>query len=702
MTAGFPLPTVRDWVFSLKAFSASMVALYIALAAGLERPYWAMAAVYVVANPLAGATTSKALYRALGTFIGAAGSILLLPIFSSAPELFIIVVGLWTGVFLFVSLLDRTPRSYVFMLAGYTLPLIALPTVNAPDTIFDVAISRAEEITLGIVCAALVNSLFFPARIGPVLAQQIKGWLRDAGAWASAVLTDGAGTGATPERQRLASDIRAMDMLISQLSYDTANQATVRVANELRGRMALLLPLLSSLDDRLAALHETSGEVAGIEALRARLLDWMRSGEGNERGAADRLLADISALEPKSDPGSDQQAQWPALVLSSTLERMKELVDLWEDCRQLQRQIELGDRISRWRPTFRMRRTVGKVSHYDYALLTFQVGSVVLATILSGLMWIWTGWSEGSGCVIMTAVGCSFFAAIDNPVNQIRSFTVWMTISVGLSAVYLFALLPLAHDYVGLVVMFAVPFILVGTLVSRPQFNMIAMLLAVNTASFVGLQANYSAEFSAFMNSSVASILGGGFALVWTLATRPFGAALVAKRLVRAGWADIAATSRGGRNADANAFAGRVFDRLGQLVPRPAQGVSEDVAAADLLVELRVGINVLDLQRLRGKLSSTQGRRLQQLLDTIARFYGTRAATGRAVDPPASLLGAIDEALSDFAQGVEPSVRRNAVQALVGLRRALFPASPAPVNLAAPAAMPALAELGLAKMELAS
>lgn len=691
MMAGLTLPSTRDWIFSLKAFAASMLALYVALAAGLERPYWAMAAVYVVANPLAGATTSKALYRALGTFIGAAGSILLLPIFASAPELFILVVGLWTGAFLFVSLLDRTPRSYVFMLAGYTLPLIALPTVNAPGTVFDVAVSRAEEITIGIVCAALVNSLFFPSRIGPVLGRQIAGWMRDAGDWARAVLTDGAGTGARLERQRLAADIRAMDMLISQLGYDTANQATVRAAEELRGRMALLLPLLSSLDDRLGALRDMEGEVPGVDALRRRLLDWMRSDAGQEAGEADRLLAEIAALEPVGG----QAMQWPALMLSSALARMKELVDLWEDCRQLRRQIELGDRAGRWRPSFRMRRTVGKVGHFDYALLAFQVASVVLATVAAGLVWILTGWTEGSGLVIMTAVGCSFFAAIDNPAGQIRSFTVWMIISVGVSAIYLFALLPLAHDFVGLVVMFAIPFLLVGTLVSRPQFNMIAMLLAVNTASFVGLQSNYSAEFASFVNSSIASIFGGFFALAWSLATRPFGAALVAQRLVRAGWADIAATSRGGRNEDVSAFAGRVFDRLGQLVPRLAQGVSADVAAADLLAELRVGLNVLDLQRLRQRLTPAQRQRLQLLLDAVAHFYGVRAATGRAIDPPSSLLAAIDEALCDFRQVLDPDLRRTVLQALVGLRRALFAGAPAPTGLAAPAAI-TLAELELA------
>ena len=32
--------------------------------------------------------------------------------------------------------------SYVFMLAGYTMPLVALPTVTDPSTVFDVAIAR--------------------------------------------------------------------------------------------------------------------------------------------------------------------------------------------------------------------------------------------------------------------------------------------------------------------------------------------------------------------------------------------------------------------------------------------------------------------------------------------------------------------------------------------------------------------------------
>jgi hypothetical protein len=49
-------PDLRPWIHSLKVFGAAMLALYAALALGLPRPYWAMATVYLVSSPQAGAT----------------------------------------------------------------------------------------------------------------------------------------------------------------------------------------------------------------------------------------------------------------------------------------------------------------------------------------------------------------------------------------------------------------------------------------------------------------------------------------------------------------------------------------------------------------------------------------------------------------------------------------------------------------------
>ncbi|MDE1994597.1 MAG: FUSC family protein [Rhizobiaceae bacterium] len=663
-----------DWLFSAKTFAASMLALYIALAAGLSRPYWAMAAVYVVANPLSGATTSKALYRALGTMLGAAGSVFLLPVFSNSPELFCLAMAIWTGCFLFISMLDRTPRSYVFMLAGYSLPLIALPAVTDPSTIFDVAIARTEEITLGIICASLVHALVLPVRVGPVLGRQAAGWLRDAGTWAGAILKGEEGTGPTLERQRLAADIRTMDMLISQLGYDTSVAGTTRLARELRGRMALLLPLLSSLGDRLDAVRATGEEPEGLDALRKDVLAWIEDDFDDGDTTAVRLRAAIAALEPKADDG----VRWNDLLLSSALERLGEIVDVWQDCRALRARIALGEKVGPWKPVFHNRRVVGPARHYDFGLLAFSCASVVLAILASCVVWLGTGWEEGAGCVIMTAVGASFFAALDNPAEQIRAFTIFMIVSVVVSGIYLFAVLPFVHDYLGLVLVFAVPFLLAGRLVARPQFTMLAMLLAVNTASFVGLQASYSADFASFVNGNMASVGGGVFALVWTLVTRPFGAAFAARRLVRAGWADLAETARGASNDDSQHFAGRVFDRLAQLVPRLAQAVDNDVAAADLLLELRIGMNVLDLQRARATLPADQRALIQPVLDAIAATFRERLKAGVVGEPDRRLLAAIDNALETFSDSQDRVAMRPVLQALVGLRRAFFQGEPGP------------------------
>ena len=114
-------PSAREWLFSAKTFAAAMIALYIGLALELPRPYWAMATVYIVSNPFVGATRSKALYRALGTMIGAAGAVLIVPPFVESPFLFSVIVALWTGTLLYLSMFDRSARSYVFLLGGMIL-----------------------------------------------------------------------------------------------------------------------------------------------------------------------------------------------------------------------------------------------------------------------------------------------------------------------------------------------------------------------------------------------------------------------------------------------------------------------------------------------------------------------------------------------------------------------------------------------------
>src|ERR1700743_3145693 len=104
-----PLPGLRDWIFGCKTFAAAMAALYVAMSLGLERPYWAMASVYIASHPLSGATRAKALFRWVAPLLGAPAAVIMVPTLSNAPPLLSLVLALWVSGCLYVSLLDRTP-----------------------------------------------------------------------------------------------------------------------------------------------------------------------------------------------------------------------------------------------------------------------------------------------------------------------------------------------------------------------------------------------------------------------------------------------------------------------------------------------------------------------------------------------------------------------------------------------------------------
>ena len=110
------LPGWRDWAFALKTYAAAMLALYLALWIDLPRPYWALGTVYITSQVLSGATRAKAVYRVCGTVLGAAVSVVLVPNLVNAPILLSLAVALWVALCLYVSLLDRTPASYLPML----------------------------------------------------------------------------------------------------------------------------------------------------------------------------------------------------------------------------------------------------------------------------------------------------------------------------------------------------------------------------------------------------------------------------------------------------------------------------------------------------------------------------------------------------------------------------------------------------------
>lgn len=664
------VPPSRDWFYGVRTFAASMLALYLALIFELPRPYWAMATVYIVSSPFVAPTSSKALYRAVGTFLGAAASVVLVPMFVQTPFLLAVVIALWTGTLLFLSLHLRTANSYALMLAGYTMPLISFPVVDNPQAVFDIAVSRTEEILLGIVCAAVIGAMFWPRRLAPVLVDSMSKWFKDASTYSDLFLA----RNANPEtvgalRTAMVGTFNSLELMIGQLPHEGTHRQTIRNAKELRGRMIHLLPVIDALDDALWALERRTPElVADLAPLILECRDWVETAtQGAPVEYWQALHDELDRLQPTPAQLDDRRQ----LLLSNVLFRLREWIDLWQDCRSLQLAIETDDHRP-WRAVYRHWR-LGRLSPFlDRGMMLYSVATSVSAIIVASTLWILLGWQDGASAVALAAVSCSFFAAMDDPAPQIYRFFFWTMLSVIFASLYLFVVLPNLHDFPMLVLAFAVPFICVGTLTVQPKFYLGTLLTIVNTASFISIQSAYDADFLNFVNSNLAGPAGLAFAFVWTLIVRPFGTEVAAKRLTRFSWRDIVALSEEATLAEHRQMGVRMLDRLMQHLPRLAI-TAQDTNIA--LREVRVALNMLDLLAYMPRVQAVPRQLLRQVATEVGTYFRACLKARERLPAPKGLLMTMDRARRSLTfdwMGDDES-RVHLLHALSGLRLALLP-----------------------------
>jgi Fusaric acid resistance protein family len=148
-------------LFVLRLWTSGSLALYVAYRLELDNPYWAGATAAIVCQPQLGASLRKGWFRMIGTVIGAAMSVVLVASFPQDRILFLGGLAVWCAACAFVATLLRNFASYTAALAGYTWAIIAGDLFGAvggvdANAAFLLAVSRATEICLGVVCAGIV------------------------------------------------------------------------------------------------------------------------------------------------------------------------------------------------------------------------------------------------------------------------------------------------------------------------------------------------------------------------------------------------------------------------------------------------------------------------------------------------------------------------------------------------------------------
>ncbi|WP_459614420.1 FUSC family protein [Bordetella sp. 2513F-2] len=669
------LPDAEEILFSLKCYASAMLALYLSYSIGLPRPFWAVITAYVVSQPWSGAVRSKALYRLGGTFFGTAMVVYTVPKLANYPVLMTLAMALWVGVCLYISVLDRTPRSYLFMLAGYTAGLIGFPSVSTPDTVFDTGLARLEEISLAIVCATLVHSLVLPRGIAPAVIGRLDATLRDARTWVQAVLRGGDDGQQAKDRRTLANDITQLRLMSTHVPFDTGNiRWTASALRAMQDHIAALTPSVSAVEDRLRALREADCTLPpDVAALLQDVCRWLDDGRNASRERAAQLRAEIERLTPPLDAATS----WHDTLLISLLARLRELVDTFARCVVLRGDIHAGLEGARADTPDTRLQPRGPALHSDPALALWSALAAALAIAVCCAFWIGTAWTNGATAAMMATVFSCFFASQDNPVPGIMQFLRYTVLSIPLSALYLLGILPAVHSFETLALaIFPVAFVL-GILIARPAWTLRGMALMFGILGALSLHDTNTADLVSFIDSTLGQILGVATAAVIAAVFRTASADWSARRIQAANWREVATLATTSRAPERRAYASRMLDRIGLLQSRLSiTRRRDDLLAADALQDLRVGKDVAELQSARRQLPVADAA-IQAVLRGVADDFRARPS-GRPGERPPELLQRIDRALATVAAATGGPARNRAAVALVGIRRALYPQAAAP------------------------
>ena len=596
-------PSRLDLIFACKTFVAGMLALFISFELDLINPMWSIGTVMIIANPYSGMVSSKCVYRLIGTVAGAVIALLLTPHFINTPWLFTVILSLWVGFALYVSLLDRTPRSYVFMLAGYSTAMIVYNAITYIDTynIFDIAVARVLEISVGVISSAVVSATFFPVHVGAMIKQRVNKTLNDLEATFEKLIA----VQETPENYtqvlsvitRDASDIHALAV---HLAYEKGElKGMTKPLQEMLHQVSLVVANLVALSQRVKQLEHLHlvNLVSHLDMLRQHTVTFLKQEKS-------LVPADLQTLpivfeedfaELISKATSEQKVVLAALKMDVRhfIANILAVKLLWQQIQQGNKEIPIEiTAITTKYPSL----------HRDHGIAIRGGISAVLITFIVTAAWILSGWKAGFMMAQMGAITACILTALDNPVPVLRIFIWGSIVSAGLVFLYAFGIFPhVTHFWQLALVLFPV-FLVAVTMMANQMLMPVGMVLGINTMMGLNLHNKYSMDAVSYLDSSFAMVLGVLVSLIVIDLVRAVSPDTSATRILTLHYQAMRQALNLSYGSEFKIHLRSMLDRVGVLNTKMVQNPQVKISIQNALIESSSIIDLVRLQEISQKL----------------------------------------------------------------------------------------------------
>jgi len=643
-------PSRLDLIFAIKTFIAGMLALFVSFELDLINPMWSIGTVLIIANPYSGMVSSKCVYRVVGTIGGAVIALTLTPHLINTPWLFTVVLSLWVGFALYVSLLDRTPRSYAFMLAGYSTAMIVFNAITYIDqyNIFDIALARVIEISIGVISSAVVSATILPMHIGSAIKQRVIKTLKDTENLFANLLTADPQQNNTQLLATITRDTTDIHALAVHLSYEKGElHGMTKPLQEMLHQISMVVANLVALSERIKQLQElrfieTHSEK--LQQLSAHVVHFLEQKD---------LIVDENILQLPDEFESDflslmdsASAQQQVLVAAMKMDvrhfisNVLAVKVLWQRIQQGNK--EIPDNITPMTTKY-------PSLHRDHGVAIRGGISAVLITFIVTGVWIISGWKAGFMMAQMGAVTACILTALDNPVPVLRIF-IWGSIaSAVLVFVYAFGIFPHVTTFWELGLVLLPMFLFAVSMMANQMLMPVGMVLGINTMMGLNLHNAYSMDAVSYLDGSFAMILGVLVSLVVIDVVRAMSPDTSASRILALHYRAMRQAIYLPYGLDFKVHLRSMLDRIGILNSKMVQSGEIKTSIHQALIE---SSSIVDLSRLQelanqfpqnSELAHHIGN-LQQNLDELFR------AKENDADNTAALVEKIHRGLFELKQ----------------------------------------------------
>jgi len=492
--------------FAVKLAFAVVLALFVGFHFQLETPRWAVLTAAIVAagpafaaggEPYSGAIRYRGMLRIVGTFIGCIAGLAIIIVLIRTPLLMLMVCCIWAGFCTWLSSLVRVENSYAWGLAGYTALIIVVTIQTEPLLAPQYAVERCSEIVIGILCAIVADLLFSPRSIKREIDRELDALL--------------------------VAHYQLMQLCIKHGDREEVDQAWA------------------------ALVRRTTA----LEGMRSNLkIESSRWGRANRRLKVINTLS-LTLITQACETYLIQNTR-PELVTDTFRELFADPVDNVQDVhKQLKRMRRVvawtGERdtpvtIYSWvgaatRYLLLKRGVIGnaKISAVEEEVLQGEVvvkpesaerhhamvnfWRTTLSCMLGTLFWLWTGWTSGSGSMVMIAVVTSLAMRLPNPKMVAKDFIYGMLWALPIGALFFLVIIPSTQQSMLLLcISLAVLAFFIGIEVQKRRLGSMATL--AGTINILVLDNPMTFKFSQFLDNALGQLVGVVLAMVVLLLVR--------------------------------------------------------------------------------------------------------------------------------------------------------------------------------------